>query len=360
MLYKNLIRPVLMNMDPERAHEMAVRALINPLSAPFFGLNRLLHRVKSPILQTTLCGIPLENPVGLAAGFDKNAVMYAKLHKLGFGFVEIGTVTAHEQPGNEKPRLFRLLEDRALINRMGFNNDGADSVTARLRKNRAQIPLGGNIGKSKITPLEKAVEDYAYSFRLMADHINYFVVNVSSPNTPNLRKLQAREPLLELLLHLVSLNQHHQLPILLKIAPDLNDHELEDIVSVVQDSGVSGVIATNTTITRDGLTAGSEQISAIGAGGLSGPPVKQRSTEVIRFLRRHLSKNIDIVGVGGIADGHDAYEKIKAGACCVQIYTGLVYGGPNTVFNILSQLEKLLQKDGYQQLSDAVGVEAGS
>ena len=358
MLYKNLIRPILMNMDPERAHELAVRALINPFSTPFFGVNRLVHRTTGPVLKTSLCGIPLDNPVGLAAGFDKNAVMYPKLHRLGFGFVEIGTVTAREQPGNEKPRLFRLMQDKALINRMGFNNEGADSVTARLQKRGARIPLGGNIGKSKVTPLDEAVEDYAYSYRLMADHVNYFVVNVSSPNTPNLRKLQAREPLLELLQHLVALNQTRQLPILLKIAPDLNEHELDDIVSVVSESGVSGVIATNTTISREGLTAEAEQISAIGAGGLSGPPVKQRSTEVVRFLRQKLPDHVDIVGVGGISDGHDAYQKIKAGACCVQIYTGLVYGGPNTVFNMLTQLEKLLKQDGFQKLSDAVGVEA--
>ena len=237
---------------------------------------------------------------------------------------------------------------------MGFNNDGADEAARRVAALEARIPLGGNIGKSKITPLEDAVSDYAHTFDALAPHVDYFVVNVSSPNTPNLRKLQEKEPLLALLGHLSSLNTRG-LPLFLKIAPDLTEGQLEEIAEVVVESGTSGVIATNTTIDRTGLRTASTRIEEIGAGGLSGPPVRTMSTRIIAFLRRHLPAEIPIVGVGGIFDGRDAYEKIRHGAACVQIYTGFVYGGPNTVFRINRELDRLLEADGFTTIGDAVG-----
>lgn len=357
MLYKSFMRPLLMSMDPETAHELAVKAIVNPLLKPGFTLNQSMNSCSYPDLATQFCGIPLENPIGLAAGFDKNAIMYPNLHQLGFSFVEVGTITAKAQAGNEKPRLFRLPKDQALINRMGFNNHGADAISERLAKHKAKVPLGGNIGKSKVTPIEDAVSDYEYSFNKIKDHVNYFVVNVSSPNTPNLRSLQAREPLTQLLSHLSNLNKDPKHPLLLKIAPDLNDHQLEDIVRVVEECKLDGVIATNTTIERSGLATSASEVENIGAGGLSGPPVKKRSTEVIRFLRKNLPQEIDIIGVGGIVNGDDAYEKIRAGACALQIYTGLIYRGPNTVFGILKELNQRIKQEGFTELIQAIGTD---
>lgn len=355
MFYKFLAKPLLFQMDPEQAHEFAAGMMGNPLATPFFAANRLLNSFSSSRLKTDLCGIPLENPVGLAAGFDKNATMFTSLHKLGFGFVEVGTVTGKAQPGNPKPRLFRLPKDEALINRMGFNNHGAEVIAGRLRSGKTHLPLGGNIGKSKVTPLEEAMDDYAFSFDLLQPLVDYFVVNVSSPNTPNLRKLQEKEPLMELLAHLQERNKKDPKPILLKIAPDLTENQLEDIVDVVEQVGLPGVIATNTTIERGSLTTSQSRVEEIGAGGLSGKPVRQRATEVISFLRRHLPANVQLVGVGGIFTAEDAYEKIRAGANTVQIYTGFVYGGQNTVFSICRGLDKLLKRDGFASVKDAVG-----
>lgn len=358
MFYDYLLKPFFFRMDPEHAHEWVVGALRQPLLRPLFMAHQAAFSSSSSRLATSLCGIPLAHPVGLAAGFDKNATMYDQLHRLGFAFVEVGTVTAEAQSGNPQPRLFRLPEDEALINRMGFNNDGAAAVSARLAARKACVPLGGNIGKSKVTPLDQALEDYAYSFDLLKPHVDYFVVNVSSPNTPNLRKLQEKGPLLELLAFLDRRNRDPKLPLLLKIAPDLNDHELGDIVEVVEQVGLAGVIATNTTIARTGLRSDAAQVEAIGAGGLSGRPVRARATEVVRFLRRHLPKDVEIVGVGGIFDGADAYEKIRAGARTVQMYTGFIYRGPGAVFKLCRELERLLARDGFARLSDAVGVDA--
>lgn len=358
MIYERMMRPLLMAIDAEKAHNLAVWSITNPLAQPFLSLTNVLMNTKSNRLKSQMCGLPLENPIGLAAGFDKNAEMFPYLHKFGFGFVEIGTVTAHAQKGNEKPRLFRLKEDYALINRMGFNNHGAEDIAKRVSSKSAQTILGGNIGKSKVTPLEDAISDYEQSFKLLKGHVQYFVINVSSPNTPNLRQLQEKEPLKQLLKHLMALNKNPSCPLLLKIAPDLNKAQLEDIVSVVEESGIHGVIATNTTISRNGLKSDHTQVQAIGPGGLSGKPVKERSTEVLRFLRQTLPKSVDLIGVGGVFSGADAYEKIRAGACCVQIYTGFVYRGPATVFKTLSELETLLKRDGFSQVSEAIGIDA--
>ena len=357
MMYDFLIKPILMRMDPEEAHELAVKTITNPLTSPPLALHGIFGPADRALLATNLCGIPLENPIGLAAGFDKNAVMFPYLHRLGFGFVEVGTVTAHAQSGNERPRLFRLQQDEALINRMGFNNDGAEAVAARVARGKSRIPLGGNIGKSKITPLEEAVSDYEKSFQLLKPHVDYFVVNVSSPNTPNLRKLQEKKPLLDLLTHLSGLNREPRLPLLLKIAPDLTEGQLEDILEVLEESGIDGIIATNTTIERGGLKTAASEVEKIGNGGLSGAPIEARSTEVIRFLGKRMPEGKTLVGVGGIHDGRGALEKIKAGASVLQIYTGLIYGGPATVYRIMSQLTTLMKKEGFKSLEEAVGAD---
>ena len=355
MIYERLMRPMLMKMEAERAHDLAVKIITSPFSYPFFALNQAIHGRTRPALATKLCGISLEHPVGLAAGFDKNARMYARLDQLGFSFVEIGTVTPKPQPGNEKPRLFRLVRDRALINRMGFNNEGAEAAAHRLRVKRPKLTLGVNIGKNKATALDQVHADYAFSFERLKEHAAYFVVNVSSPNTPGLRTLQEKEPLRNLLRHLTALNQGSRTPLLLKIAPDLNDHQLADIVEVVDETGIDGVIATNTTISRNELKTESLQLQEIGAGGLSGPPLRARSTAIIRFLREQLPARVDIVGVGGVASGSDVLEKINAGARCVQIYTSLIYRGPNTVFKILGELQELLGVYGFENIEQAIG-----
>jgi dihydroorotate dehydrogenase len=293
-------------------------------------------RLEDSRLKTKVFGIEFDNPVGLAAGFDKNASMFNDLAYCGFGFIEIGTVTPLGQPGNEKPRLFRLKEDAGIINRMGFNNDGVDNALKNLKIKKTKLIIGGNIGKNKSTPNEKATQDYIKSFNALFDVVDYFVVNVSSPNTPNLRALQEREPLTELLksLQLENAKQAERKPILLKIAPDLTDAQLDDIIEIVQEVRLDGVIATNTTISRDGLKTSNDRIESIGAGGLSGKPVKARSTEVIRYLATKSNKAFPIVGVGGIHSAEDALEKMDAGADLVQLYTGFVYEGPKLVKDI--------------------------
>jgi dihydroorotate dehydrogenase len=293
-------------------------------------------RLEDSRLKTKVFGIEFDNPVGLAAGFDKNASMFNDLAYCGFGFIEIGTVTPLGQPGNEKPRLYRLKEDAGIINRMGFNNDGVDNALKNLKIKKTKLIIGGNIGKNKSTPNEKATQDYIKSFNALFDVVDYFVVNVSSPNTPNLRALQEREPLTELLksLQLENAKQAERKPILLKIAPDLTDAQLDDIIEIVQEVRLDGVIATNTTISRDGLKTSNDRIESIGAGGLSGKPVKARSTEVIRYLATKSNKAFPIVGVGGIHSAEDALEKMDAGADLVQLYTGFVYEGPKLVKDI--------------------------
>ena len=335
-MYK-IIRAFLFLFDPEKIHYFTARCIRIALAIP--GMKWVwgkLYDVKDKRLERELFGITFKNPVGLAAGFDKNASMYNDLAYCGFGFIEIGTVTPVGQPGNDKPRLFRLKDDSAIINRMGFNNDGVENAVANLKKRRTSVIIGGNIGKNKVTPNEEATEDYVKSFNALFPYVDYFVVNVSSPNTPGLRKLQEKGPLTELLKTLQDLNATKEVrkPILLKIAPDLENEDLDDIIEIVADVDLDGVIATNTTISREGLKTSSERIESIGAGGLSGKPVKPRSTEVIRYLSEKSNKAFPIIGVGGIHSAEDALEKIEAGADLVQIYTGFIYEGPALIKRI--------------------------
>ncbi len=300
-----------------------------------------MYCVKSTKLERNIAGLKFPNPVGLGAGLDKDAKLTDELACLGFGFIEIGTVTPKAQPGNEKPRAFRLPKDEALINRMGFNNEGAKAAAEKLalRKNKNVI-IGGNIGKNKTTPNENAVNDYVICFNELFDAVDYFVVNVSSPNTPNLRELQDKEPLQNLLQTLVNENKKKpaQKPIFLKIAPDLTNEQLNDIVEIITSTNIAGVVATNTTISRDGLTTPSEEVKAMGAGGLSGKPISKRSTEVIKFLRDKLDKKYFIMGVGGIHSVEDAIDKLNAGADVIQLYTGFIYEGPALVKSINKRL----------------------
>lgn len=337
-MYRIFIRPILFIFKPETIHHLTFSLLRIPLLS---SLLKLIYSYNDTRLERNVFGLTFENPIGLAAGFDKDAKAFKQLSNLGFGFVEIGTLTPKGQPGNPKPRLFRLPEDQAVINRMGFNNNGVDDAVIRLKKNK-NVLIGGNIGKNKVTPNEQAIDDYTYCFHALFDVVDYFVVNVSSPNTPNLRELQDKEPLQKLLSHLQSLNneKHIQKPILLKIAPDLTDDQLDDIVSIVSESKISGVIATNTTISREGLNSSDEKINAIGAGGLSGKPVKDRSTEVIKYLHTKSNGAFPIIGVGGIHSAKDALEKLAAGASLIQLYTGFIYEGPKLIKSIKKELLK--------------------
>jgi dihydroorotate dehydrogenase len=280
--------------------------------------------------------------VGLAAGFDKDAKLIDELSHLGFGFIEIGTLTPKPQPGNDKPRLFRLKKDQALINRMGFNNHGVIAAVERLKKRKSNVIVGGNIGKNKITPNDKAVDDYNYCFEALYPYVDYFVLNVSSPNTPGLRELQEKEPLKNLMLHVKNLSSRKEKPkpVLLKIAPDLTSSQLDDIIEILVSTKTDGVIATNTTISRGELTTSTESISKIGNGGLSGKPLSKRSTEVISYLRSKLGKSYPIIGVGGIMSPEDALEKINAGADLVQVYTGFIYEGPAFAKSVCKEMIK--------------------
>ncbi len=334
-MYKSLIRPVLFRFDPEKVHYFTFSVLKNfPFAARLF----LPKPVADPRLEREVFGLKFKNPVGLAAGFDKDAKMFQELSDLGFGFIEIGTLTPKPQDGNPKKRLFRLKEDQAIINRMGFNNGGVEAAVERLRKNK-NVLIGGNIGKNKVTPNEHAADDYIICFEKLFPVVDYFVVNVSSPNTPNLRELQDKKPLTELLGTLQQLNSKKERPkpILLKIAPDLSDEQLLDIIDIVQETQIAGVIATNTTLSREGLQSENKQET----GGLSGKPLTKRSTEVIRFLSEKSGKAFPIIGVGGIHTAEDALEKLEAGASLVQLYTGFIYEGPGLIGEIN---KKLLQR----------------
>lgn len=337
----HLFKPILFKFDPEKIHHAVTSGL--RLVNKVWGVPGLLKReftVNDPRLEREVFGLRFKNPVGLAAGFDKNAELVDELGTLGFGFIEVGTVTPLPQPGNEKPRMFRLPEDSALINRMGFNNVGVDVVAARLKYvKREGLIIGGNIGKNKITPNEDAVSDYIKCFDKLFDVVDYFVVNVSSPNTPGLRELQEKEPLKKILSTLQTRNQKNGIsrPILLKIAPDLSDSQLDDIIEIVNESGIAGVIATNTTIAREGLKNEMKSES----GGLSGKPLTKRSTEVIRYLSEKSNKAFPIIGVGGIHSPEDAIEKMQAGASLVQIYTGFIYEGPGLIKKINKGLLKI-------------------
>ncbi|MBK8880483.1 MAG: quinone-dependent dihydroorotate dehydrogenase [Haliscomenobacter sp.] len=338
-MYKRFIKPLLFLIPPEKAHALTVFLLKGLLVLPgISGLFRRYFLVSDPRLCRKVMGIEFLNPVGLAAGFDKDGKLFPAMGALGFGFVELGTVTPKPQPGNPSPRLFRLPADHALINRMGFNNEGADALAARLR--HTPIPkgliLGGNIGKNKTTPNEQAAEDYLYCFRALYNLVHYFVVNVSSPNTPNLRALQDKEPLTRILSALQTENQAlgAPKPILLKIAPDLTDTQLNDMLDIVRATGIAGIVATNTTIKREGLRTPAPVWEAMGPGGLSGAPLKEHSTQILRFLRQNGPEGMTLIGVGGIATPSEAREKLEAGADLIQAYSGLVYEGPSMVRNI--------------------------
>ena len=298
--------------------------------------------VDHPSLSQTLWGIHFPNPVGLAAGFDKSAQYIDSLSCLGFGFLEIGTLTPRGQAGNVKPRLFRLPDDSALINRMGFNNKGAVSAAPRIRRKETSIIIGGNIGKNKETPNEQADLDYEQCFEMLYKVVDYFVVNVSSPNTPGLRELQEKEPLTKLLSTLQRMNYSlgKGKPILLKIAPDLTDGQLDDIIDIVRTTKIHGIVATNTTISREGLHVSPAKLDKIGAGGLSGKPLKKRATEVVKYIHEHSNGTIPIIAAGGIFTAEDALEKLNAGASLVQVYTGFIYEGPSIARNICDGLVK--------------------
>jgi dihydroorotate dehydrogenase len=328
-MYKLLIRPIFFFFDPEKVHYFTFSLIRITSKIPgFSSIYKALYLLDDKRLETEVFGLKFKNPVGLAAGFDKDAKLYKELSNFGFGFIEIGTLTPKGQEGNPKKRLFRLKEDSAIINRMGFNNGGALEAVERLKTNGGVL-IGGNIGKNKLTPNEEATSDYEICFDALYDYVDYFVVNVSSPNTPNLRALQDKEPLTQLLQTLQNKNlaKPKQKPILLKIAPDLTNEQLLDIIDIVKETQIAGVIATNTTISREGLQSDNKAEM----GGLSGKPLSKRSTEVIRFLSEKSNKAFPIIGVGGIHSAEDAIEKLDAGASLVQLYTGFIYEGPALV-----------------------------
>lgn len=341
MIY-SLAKKILFTIDPEKTHYLVMNRLSFAYSVPV--LRNWLKRtftVKDKRLERTLWGITFPNPVGLAAGFDKDARYVDPLACLGFGFIEIGTVTPRPQPGNPKPRLFRLPTDEAIINRMGFNNDGATNAAGRLKQRKERVIIGGNIGKNKDTANELAADDYEKGFLALYDEVDYFVVNVSSPNTPGLRALQDKEPLTQLLNRLQTLNkQKTGKPILLKIAPDLTNEQLDDIIEIVQTTGLAGIVSSNTTIDRSGLKTPQSEVEAIGAGGLSGAPLRKRATEVVRYLSFKSKGSIPIIASGGIFTAADAQEKLDAGASLVQVYTGFIYEGPGIAKNICKGLLK--------------------
>ena len=341
-MYEKVLKPLFFLMSPERSHYLAMGLLSIAVRIP--GMEFFLKRYFNQSAETDaieVCGLKFPNRVGLAAGFDKDARWLRELNVLGFGHVEIGTLTPIAQPGNPQPRLFRLPLDTGLINRMGFNNGGVDAAVAKLRRRPAGLIVGGNIGKNKVTPNDRAVEDYLICFEALHPHVDYFVVNVSSPNTPGLRELQDKEPLTLLLSSVVSANKQKdvQRPIFLKIAPDMDDAQLDDIVDIVTSVGVDGVIATNTTIDRVGLSTPLSAVEAIGAGGLSGSPVRARSTEVVRYLSQKSAGAFPVIGVGGIDGVEAALEKLESGASLVQIYSGMIFKGPGLASKIVKGLK---------------------
>ena len=336
-MYRSLLRPLLFLIYPEKVHHLIVIVVKIAFIIP--GLKFLISsicRTKDKVLETEICGITFPNPVGLAAGFDKDGTFFNEFSAFGFSHIEIGTITPVGQAGNPKPRSFRLPKDNALINRMGFNNSGVDEVIKRLGKRRSKVILGGNIGKNKITENEYATQDYLTCFKKLHRYVDYIAINISSPNTPNLRELHNKEPLNQLLKELTTLNKSLEKPkpIFLKISPDLTDHQIDDILEVIRINDISGVIATNTTTGRNNLRTDPEFVRRIGDGGLSGKPLKDRSTEVIRYVFGKTAGKLPIIGVGGITSPEDAIEKLEAGASLVQIYTGFIYEGPALVKRI--------------------------
>lgn len=351
-LYKFLLRPLLFLLDPESAHHFVTNVLKLLFNIP--GVPKLigfLYSTGSPSLKRTVFGIDFPNPVGLAAGFDKDAKLYNQLSSFGFGFIEVGTVTPKAQAGNPKPRMFRLKDDNALINRMGFNNEGVETMISRLRGRNKKVVIGGNIGKNKDTPNEQAIDDYESCFKALFPYVDYFVVNVSSPNTAGLRDLQEKGPLLSILKRLQVLNRElsgleNKLsnlklkPILLKISPDLSYSALDEVIEVCLESNLDGIIATNTTISREQLNSSVSTLNKCGNGGLSGLPLRKKSTEIIKYISDKAKGKLVIIGVGGIHHPDDAIEKLRAGASLIQLYTGFIYEGPALIKKINKQLLK--------------------
>ncbi len=345
-MYKALIRPILFSFDPEKIHHFTF-SLIRTISKfpGFKSLFKSLYLVEDPKLERKVFGLTFKNPVGLAAGFDKNAVLYNELANFGFGFIEIGTITPKAQVGNPKKRLFRLKDDKGIINRMGFNNEGLDAAITQLKKNKGQLIIGGNIGKNTQTTPEDYTKDYLECFNALHPYVDYFVLNVSCPNVGSHAKLNDKDYLLELIgaVQKANLTFTKQKPILLKIAPDLNNTQLDEIVELIAETNLDGVIASNTSIDRKGLKASDERLSEIGNGGLSGQPIKSKSTRVIKYLTEKSNKAFPIIGVGGIHSAEDALEKLEAGADLVQIYTGFIYEGPKLIKDINKALLKKTQ-----------------
>lgn len=367
-LWKSLVRPLLFQLPPESAHYCAMNTFAACLAIPGARpITEACFTLSSNQLEQQLFGLTFANPVGLAAGFDKDARWIRALGALGFGSIEIGSVTGQGQPGNPQPRLFRLPADQSLINRMGFNNQGAARISERLAQTsltqfRKRHVLGINLGKTKVVPLEEAAADYLASFQLLFPFGDYFVVNVSSPNTPGLRTLQDKAPLTTILQTLQQANQRRALqanlserPLLLKIAPDLTEHQLAEIVELALECQLSGLIATNTTLSRSHLQTPTARVAQIGAGGLSGAPLRARSLEIVRFLHRRLNGKIPLIGVGGIFTGEDAWEMISAGASLVQTYTGFIYAGPAIALNINRYLARQLERSNLANITQAVG-----
>lgn len=336
-MYKTLIRPFLFLFDPEKIHHFSFFLIKTASQIP--GVSALLKKcfvVKHPVLERNLFGLHFKNPVGLAAGFDKNAVLYNELANFGFGFIEIGTVTPKAQEGNPKKRLFRLIPDKGIINRMGFNNKGLEAVISQLKKNKGKVIIGGNIGKNTATLPQDYTADYLECFKALHSYVDYFVLNVSCPNVGSHAKLTDKDYLKELIEACKTENSKHKLqrPILLKIAPDLNHKQLDEIIDLIAETQIDGVIACNTSVSREGLTVSEKKLEQIGYGGLSGQPIKDKSTAVIAYLAQKSNKAFPIIGVGGIHSANDALEKIKAGADLVQLYTGFIYEGPALVKKI--------------------------
>ncbi len=350
-MYRFLIRPLLFLLPPESIHHLLISFLRTLFVIPGMrGLFRRSYHLKHPVLETDFLGMTFTNPVGLAAGFDKNAEIYREFHAFGFSFVEVGTITPLAQPGNERPRSFRLKRDGALINRMGFNNRGAEAAAARLaRKRPSGLILGGNMGKNTLTPNEKAVDDYEAVFGSIYDVVDYFVVNVSCPNISDLRKLQDQESLEQILGRLIELRDQKdsRKPLLLKISPDLNDKQLDETLDIVSRLKLDGIVATNTTIRREGLRTPPHEIEAIGKGGLSGAPLTARSLEVVRYIHEKTEGKLPIIAVGGIMNVQDALNMLDAGATLIQLYTGFIYGGPGLAKRInRAILKRRLQQTG--------------
>ncbi|WP_301169918.1 quinone-dependent dihydroorotate dehydrogenase [Brevibacillus nitrificans] len=358
-----LIRQYLFQQDPEEIHEKTIHALkLVEDSAPGKALMRMVYQLRNERLETNLWGLKFPNPVGLAAGFDKNAEVYHALGAMGFGFVEVGTITPQGQPGNPKPRLFRLSEHQAVINRMGFNNLGAYLASQHLIDFAySDVPIGINIGKNKVTPNEEAASDYSKCLDMLYAYGHYFVINISSPNTPNLRDLQETESLRVLIRAVrekaaeLEARGVKKKPILLKVAPDMSDEQMHDVVHAAVEEGISGIIATNTTLSREAVA---NHPKADEAGGLSGRPLTERSTEWVKQIYQEIGDKVPIIGVGGIYNGEDAYNKIRAGASLVQVYTGMIYQGPGIAKQINKQLLKLMARDGFTHISEVVGVDA--